>query len=359
MDMASMKRDDEARDGWAMLIEIAKKLLLIPGLQGMGKADRGVVGEAIELVHTFVVHNRPARIALFGTAEGQVERLIEALIGPAYFGDMETKRHLGRRRWYDFENGGGQLRLLDGTQELGDLEAQETTCKALGREQADLTLLLCAPSDLDDPEFLNYLDGVSAQMSESYEEPVVTIVALTLPRAEDTSRARTQVRQSLRRTGFGRHTIQLAACYAPKELVEQLVRFAPDASRFELAAVVPSPKAKHQVAEELTGAFTKISAAMSGLRLPVADLVPLTALHVGLVVAIARLGGRQITWATGLSFLVRLGFQMGALRVASRGVHRLVRSVPLARPFLSAGVSASTTQVIGVAARRHFIGEQR
>ncbi|MFU8804018.1 MAG: hypothetical protein ACNA8W_09445 [Bradymonadaceae bacterium] len=350
---------EEDKDTWSYVVGLAEKLLLIPGLQAMGKDDRDAVRADLDLVHTFIAQSRAPRIAIFAPENTPVDRLFEALLGLGYFGNLSIKRHLGKSRWYDFSNGRGALRLLDASQTEGDFEGLDATLKALCREQADAALILCSLEDLENDEFLDYLDTIAARMSEQYGEAVPTIVVLTTSKTDDDTRYRTEVRNRLRKTAFARHNIYVSALYTPDDLLERLVQHTPAQTRFCLATVVPSPRARQELAGELIAAFTKISAALSAIRLPVADLVPMTALQVGLVIAIARLSGREPTWQTTVGFLATLGIQMGAVRALSRGMHRAVRSMPMLRPFLSAGVSASTTQLIGNAASAHFIGARR
>jgi uncharacterized protein (DUF697 family) len=140
------------------------------------------------------------------------------------------------------------------------------------------------------------------------------------------------------------------------ELALSLFRSVPDAGRAELARATRVRAIQHEFAKSLTNATAALCAAIAASPIPVADIVPLTALQVSLVTSIAWIAGRSLDRRAGLEVMAGLGANVGAafaLREAVRSLAKLV--APAGGTVVSASIAFSATMGIGAAARGYFI----
>jgi uncharacterized protein (DUF697 family) len=113
---------------------------------------------------------------------------------------------------------------------------------------------------------------------------------------------------------------------------------------------------QEELASTLTKATAAVCAAVAAAPIPVADIVPLTALQAGLVAGIAWIGGRSVDKRGTAEFLGSVGANVGfafALREAVRALLKVV--APGGGPVISATIAFSGTMAIGAAARAYFI----
>jgi uncharacterized protein (DUF697 family) len=140
------------------------------------------------------------------------------------------------------------------------------------------------------------------------------------------------------------------------ELAVTLFRHLPDAGRAELARVTRVRAVQEELATTLTKSTAAVCAGIAAAPIPLADIVPLTTLQVGLVAAIAWISGRSTDRRGAAEFLTGIGANVGiafALREAVRAALKLV--APAGGPVISATVAFSGTMAIGSAAQAYFI----
>jgi uncharacterized protein (DUF697 family) len=139
-------------------------------------------------------------------------------------------------------------------------------------------------------------------------------------------------------------------------LAATLFRHLPDVSRAELARATRARGVQEELANTLTKATAAICAGIAAAPIPLADIVPLTALQTGLVASIAWIGGRSVNQSGAVEFLAGLGANVGIAFVLREGVRALLKVVaPAAGPIVSATVAFSATMAIGAAARAYYI----
>jgi len=136
-----------------------------------------------------------------------------------------------------------------------------------------------------------------------------------------------------------------------------LFRNLPESGRAELARVTRVRAVQEELATTLTKAMAAVCAGIALTPIPVADIVPLTALQTGLVAAIAWVSGRSADRRGASEFLAGLGANVGiafALREVVRALLKVV--APGGGPVVSATIAFSGTMAIGAAARAYFVG---
>jgi uncharacterized protein (DUF697 family)/GTPase SAR1 family protein len=140
------------------------------------------------------------------------------------------------------------------------------------------------------------------------------------------------------------------------DLAVVLFRHLPDAGRAELARATRARAVQEELATTLTKATAAVCAAIAAAPIPIADIVPLTALQAGLVAGIAWIGGRSVDRRGAGEFLTSVGANVGfafGLREAVRAILKVV--APGGGPVISATIAFSGTMAIGAAARAYFI----
>lgn len=140
------------------------------------------------------------------------------------------------------------------------------------------------------------------------------------------------------------------------DLALALFHHLPDAARAELARVTRARAVQEELASTLIGATAAICAAVAAAPIPIADIVPLTALQAGLVAGIAWIGGRSVDKRGAAEFLTSVGANVGlayGLREAVRAILKVV--APGGGPVISAAIAFSGTMAIGTAARAYYI----
>ncbi len=141
-----------------------------------------------------------------------------------------------------------------------------------------------------------------------------------------------------------------------EDLAVVLFRHLPDASRAELARATGARAVQEELAATLTRATAAVCAGIAAAPIPLADIIPLTTMQVGLVTAIAWIAGRSVDKRGAGEFLAGLGANVGAafaLREAVRAIVKLI--VPGGGSVVSATIAFSGTMAIGSAARAYYI----
>jgi uncharacterized protein (DUF697 family) len=130
----------------------------------------------------------------------------------------------------------------------------------------------------------------------------------------------------------------------------------PDAGRAELARVTRARAVQEELATSLTKATAAVCATLAAAPIPVADIVPLTTLQIGLVAGIAWIGGRSLDRRGAAEFLTSVGANVGLAFTLREGVRAIMKVVaPGAGPLVSATMAFSGTMGIGAAARAYYI----
>lgn len=114
-----------------------------------------------------------------------------------------------------------------------------------------------------------------------------------------------------------------------------------------------------RVSEKLTNIFSGIAAVIATTPIPVSDVFILTALQAILVMIIAALSGREVSFKTAQELLVSLGGTGAAgygLRVLFQQSSKLLNVVfPGAGSAVSATIAGAGTKLIGTAAIKYYI----
>lgn len=360
-------------------------------------------------LRTVVLDKRPPALVLVGRRGAGKSSLVNALFGAKVAELGHVTAQTGRGRWYDIERDGGSMSILDtrGVQEgstpaEGDesRSAVDSIALEVRAKPADLVVFVAKASEVDaavdrDLDALERVLDVlrQAQLAEPPLVAIVTHCDLLEPKATRLHEAQAEpdddVREKLGHVAAAerslaekidqrgrlreRHVSTLGvSCYMSfrpdgtlraderwrvGDLALALFRNLPDTGRAELARVTRARAVQDELALTLTKAAAGVCAGIAAAPIPLADIVPLTTMQVGLVASIAWIAGRSLDRRGASEFLASLGANMGAAFMLREAVRALLKVIaPGGGPIVSAAVAFSGTMAIGAAARAYFIG---
>jgi predicted GTPase len=363
----------------------------------------------IAMLRTVLLEKRPPALVLVGRRGAGKSSIVNALFG-AHVADLgHVTAQTGKGRWYDYEREGGALSILDtrGVQEGSapaeddpSASALESISLELRTKAPDIVVFVAKASEVDaaiDAD-LDALEQVCSTVREAHgvEPPVVAVVthcdllepkgvrlhreraekaddvAEKLAHVEMAERAiavKIDKREKLRARHVATLGVSAYMSWSPSrtmraderwridDLAMLLFRHLPDAGRAELARATRTRKVQDELANTLSRTTATLCAGIAVAPIPVADIIPLTALQVGLVAGIAWIGGRSLDGRGAAEFMAGLGANVGLaflLREAARAIAKVV--FPGAGSAISATVAFGGTMAIGAAAKAYYIG---
>jgi len=399
-----MSRDDEPLKALARAIERIEELL-----ERLPLDVAKDVRTRIATLRTLLLDKRPPALVLVGRRGAGKSSIVNALFGARVAQLGHVTAQTGRGRWYEYERDGGAMSILDtrGVQEgsapaEGDSapSALESIAAEVRVKAPDVVVFVAKATEVDaaiDAD-LDALERVYDEIRRAHRtEPPLVVVAthcdLLEPKTvrlqasasddakEDVEEKRRHVamaEQALARKIDARtrlHERRVATLgvsaymswradgglrgderWRIDDLAVVLFRHLPDAGRAELARVTRARAVQEELATTLTKATAAVCAALAAAPIPVADIVPLTTLQVGLVAGVAWIGGRSVDKRGAAEFLAGVGANVGlafTLREAFRAVMKVV--APGGGPLVSATMAFTGTMAIGAAARAYFI----
>jgi uncharacterized protein (DUF697 family) len=328
-------------------------------LAGLSDEKRDELQHDLDLVRRLLGEQRTPKIAVVGPDDLSFPAVVKSILGESLDGDPTVKERLGRRRWYDYSSPRGELRLLD----LRAASGEEITTKAIAREEPDLVLFLWRPGDETQVE---RLAAIVEQAKGTWGEAPEIVAAIVEPDATafdggawDAGAAESQLRRQLVASTVPNESFEVALQREEARVVELMVERAPMEVRVKLAHLTWVREIKRDVAESVVRAASGIAGTIATVPIPVADIVPLTALQMSMVAVVAHISGRELSLRTAWEFALAMGANVG-LGLAFRGVARtVVRFVPVAGSVVAAGIASSATYTLGQGAIAYFIGERR
>ena len=363
----------------------------------------------IATLRTVMLEKRPPALVLVGRRGAGKSSLVNALFGAKVAELGHVTAQTGRGRWYDYQRDGGSMSILDtrGVQE-GSPPAEEHDNRSaldslaleLRAKAPDLVVFVAKASEVDaavDAD-VDVIERVYKEVKRAHrtEPPLVAVVThcdLFEPKGTRLHRSAEEppddVEEKLRYVSEAERVIAAKIDDRPAlrdrhvatigistymswradgalraderwridDLAVILFRHLPDASRAELARATGARAVQEELAITLTRATAAVCAGIAAAPIPLADIIPLTTMQVGLVAAIAWIAGRSVDKRGAAEFLTGLGANVGAAFALREAVRAIVKVIaPGGGSVVSATIAFSGTLAIGAAARAYYIG---
>ncbi len=368
---------------------------------------RSGVTERLTELRLLVLDQRAPRFALVGRRGSGKSSLINAVFGREVAAVGHERATTGAAHWERFTGGVGELEILDtrGLQEGGaPVEgdsaptAERSIVAALQHTAPDAFLFLVRASEVDAAihadldALVRILDKVAS--THGYRPPLVAVITgcdlvepkntpLHQPQVADPAeldeklarigRLELLLEERLRehgKLGFDLVATMGVSSYQSwaqggerraderwqiNRLLAFLLERMPAETKVGLARLSQVQALQRDVARRIVNATAAVAAGVAATPIPVADVLPLTALQLQMVVGVAQVAGRSLDRRGAMEFIATLGIQGGAAMGLREVARQLLKLVPGAGSVVNAAVASAGTKALGEAAIAWFI----
>jgi uncharacterized protein (DUF697 family) len=380
----------------AALSELAERAIdRLPEAEGRSARNELLIFKEI------LMDARAPKLMILGRRGAGKSSLINAIFGEPMAAVGSVLSETGRPTWYAYSGPRGEMKILD-TRGLGDRtrpesanfqDALDEIRAALTIEWPDAILFLCKAKEVDSHigQDVANIEAVRAFIAgkHRYEAPVVAVVTQVdeldpkrvEPPYENEAKRRNietavgAIQEALAERGIALARVIPVSTYAEYEaetggglrrvydnywnvdvLVDYLVEVLPRSAQVQMARLAQLRSVQRKLARKLTATAAAVAAGIAAAPIPVADILPITALQIGLISGIAYVSGRELSKKAARELMAALGANVGAAFALREGARALAKIVfPGAGSAVSAGVAFAGTWGLGEAAIAYFI----
>ncbi len=375
----------------ATLSELAERAIdRLPEAEGRSTRNE------LLILKELLMDARAPKLMILGRRGAGKSSLINAIFGEPMAAVGSVLSETGRPTWYSYSGPRGEMKILD-TRGLGDRtrpesanfqDALDEIRAALTAEWPDAILFLCKAKEVDSHigQDVANIEAVRAFIAAKhrYEAPVVAVVTQVdeldpkriEPPYENEVKQRNietavgAIREALAERGITLARVIPVSTYAEheagrrvydnywnvEELVDYLVEVLPRSAQVQMARLAQLRSVQRKLARRMTATAAAVAAGIAAAPIPVADILPITALQIGLISGIAYVSGRELSKKAARELMAALGANVGAAFALREGARALAKIVfPGAGSAVSAGVAFAGTWGLGEAAIAYFI----
>lgn len=348
-------------------------------------------------IKELLFESRPPRIMIVGRRGAGKSSLINAIFGEKVADTGAVLSKTGTAEWRVYSGPHGEMHILD-TRGIGDRskpefanfeESIDEIKNEITKECPDAILFLCKAKEVDahineDIACVKKI-VICADKEHKYRPPIVAIVTqvdeLDPKRVEppyENVEKQANINVAVNAIQDALHCSELqsievipVSAYAEYDengkrtydnywnidtLVEYLVGKLPTTAQCQMARIAAMNQVQTKIARILIGSTATVCGAIAATPIPVADVIPITAAQIGMVIGIAYIAGQELSKDNALIFLGALGANVGtglAFREAARALIKFI--FPGGGLLISAGIATAGTFAIGEAAIKYFI----
>ena len=366
-------------------------------IEALPNPPREPVKKEFEKIKEQIMENRPPRIMIVGRRGAGKSSLINAIFDQKVAEVGPVVSETGESKWYYFKNKKGEIHILD-TRGIGDKtkpesanfeEAIEEIQFSVKQRCPDVILFLCKAKEVDShiEEDLKNIKLIKWYINNvhKYNSPLSAVITqvdeLDPIRVSEPPYKHPKKQNNIDEAvltiqgAFKDNDLDLikaipVSAYAEYEngekvydnywniavLVNFLMDILPNTAQLQLARLSSITRIQIKFARSIVGSTAIICSGIAATPIPVADIVPITAAQVGMIIGIGHVSGRDMSKESAKEFIAALGINIGAgfaLREISRALAKIV--FPGAGHAVSAGVAFAGTWAIGEAAIAYFI----
>lgn len=357
------------------------------------KAELGSLREML-------MESRAPRLMIIGRRGAGKSSLLNAIFGQREAAIGSVTSETGRAKWYTLTTSRGKLDLLD-TRGIGDRtrpesanfnEAIDDIYAAVDSVAPDAILFLCKAKEVDariSEDIVSAKDVVSRiEANHGYKPPVVGIVtqvdeldplsnndppylrkennieaavdALSKAfRSHDMRALRIMPTSSYAEYENGASTPSFTRYWNIVELVEYLIDVLPKEAQIQFARMSAIRSGQEKVSRILIHSAATLSAGIAAVPIPVADIIPITSLQIGLVTSIGYVSGRALSHEHARDFFAAAGVNVGTSFVLRTVARQLVKVVfPGYGSVISTAIAYAGTWAVGEAAIAYYIQDK-
>ncbi len=370
--------------------------LIINASKKLPSPAREIVGDDLENIKEILLDNRAPRILVIGRRGAGKSSIVNALFKANIAKVGSVVSETGKAQWHSFKNANGAIDILD-TRGLGDRTKPETANFENAIDEIkveiknvcpDIVLFLCKAKEVDShiSSDLKNVAIIRSYVSQihNYEIPVAALVTqvdeldpkrVEPPydnkiKQENIKLAVSSLQDAYRDSDIDLLKVIPVSAYAEfdkdkivyenywniDELVSYLMDHLPKSAQLQLARLTRLRKLQVKLCRKIIGSTATICGGLAATPIPVADIIPITAAQIGMIMGIGYIGGRELSRNTAKEFFAALGLNVGAgfaLRELARGAIKFI--FPGGGNLISAGIAFAATWGIGEAALAYFI----
>lgn len=371
--------------------------VMTEGLDKLPESVASRVKEQFSELKEILVDARKPRILIIGRRGAGKSSLINAILREKRAAVGSVVSETGEAKWHDFATEKGALSVLD-TRGMGDHTKPESSHTkdfmddlktGIAAKVPDAILFLCKAKEVDAhiEEDLKQVARVKEYIfkEHGYDAPMVALVTQVdeldpkrvLPPYDNETKKKNindavkVLDKALKDSGANAGKVMAISTYAEfdeqshkltheefwqvEELLEYLIAELPKSAQVQMARLSALRRVQSKVAQTVVNVTSALCGTIAAIPIPVADIFPITAAQVAMIVAVGYISGRKLSKESATEFVAALGVNAGAGFVLRQIARQLVKLIPVAGDFISAGVAAAGTKVLGAAAISYFI----
>ncbi len=218
-------------------------------------------------------------------------------------------------------------------------------------------LFFCLLSDeIENEELEKMLLRVAGLQEEVEDERSTVVEAIFLIEEKESSRQFYKIRKRVIDAwkNLGMERSPIFSVGKQQKVSDELLRCVPAEAQLPLMRVLVDDAARTKYIDTIIGLATATNSTIASVPLPFADLIPITTVQTLMVVAIAYARGHDLDAKMIKAFLASLGINLSVGFAMREIVRALAQFIPVAGPFVSSSIAASTTMTLGKKASTYF-----